>query len=70
LIDHFDNLRQGFVVGIVQLLEQLLAEIVVPKSDLQMDLCLSGLCFCVIQFRNEGSFVSPLSPWFGQIRAY
>jgi hypothetical protein len=38
MIDHFDDLRQDLIAGVIKFLEDLLAHIVASESNLHMDL--------------------------------
>ena len=53
LINHFSDLSQNLVAGVIQFLEDLLAKIMMSKSNLEMDLGLGGVVsafLCVGRF--------------------
>jgi hypothetical protein len=70
MVDHSNDLSQDLVASVIKFGEDLLSNIAVSKSNLDMDLGLGGFSLRVIKLRRKGSLVSPLSPRLCQIGAY
>ena len=58
LVNHLDNLSQNFVEGIIQFIEGLLTQVVMSKSDLNVDLGLSGFSLPIAELLRQ------MPPWY------
>src|SRR6516165_2999497 len=60
LVDHFNDLAEDLIVGVIKFVKDLLVQVA-------MDLGFRGFRLRITKLRNEGSLVPPLPPGFSQI---
>jgi len=54
---------------VIEFLEGLVVDVLVVKSDLEMDLRFAGLGLCIVELGYKRCFVPPLSPSLSQVSA-
>jgi hypothetical protein len=64
MLNHFYDLSQNLVTSVIKFLIDFLAEIVVPESNLDMNLGLGSFGLCFIELCHKRSLISPPSPSF------
>jgi hypothetical protein len=70
VINHFDDLGQNLVAGVIKFLEDLLADIMLSESNLDMDMGFGGFGLRIIKPQYKGSLVASPTPALCQICAY
>jgi hypothetical protein len=69
LVNHFNDLGYNFIASFIKFIKDLLAQVAMPNSNLDVNLDLRSFRLGIVKLRNKSCQISPFSPRLGQVCA-